>query len=101
MSTPTLGTISFRLPRAGERDPHFGLPRAKYYQLEAEGRLRLLRLRDKNKARGTTLVLVTEMMRVIEEDFQGGAAGPAIKSRRQQTPPAADRKPNPHPASTP
>jgi hypothetical protein len=94
MSTHTLGAISFRLPRPGERDPHFGLPRAKYYQLEAEGRLRLLRLRDKNKARGTTLVLVAEMMRVLEEDFQSGAAAPAEKSRRQQKPPAANQNPN-------
>ena len=100
MSTHTLGAISFRLPRPGERDPHFGLPRAKYYQLEAEGRLRLLRLRDKNKARGTTLVLVAEMMRVIEEDFQSGNAGPAEKSRRQQKPPAANQNPNKGTAST-
>lgn len=90
MSTPTLGAISFRLPRAGERDPHFGLPRAKYYELEAEGRLQLLRLRGKNKDRGTTLVLVSEMMRVIEEDFQ---SSPTKNCRRQQTPPTANREP--------
>lgn len=100
MSTPTLGAISFRLPRAGERDPHFGLPRAKYYELEAEGRLQLLRLRGKNKDRGTTLVLVSEMLRVIEEDFQSGATTTAKKSRRQQTPPAANREPNNGPEST-
>lgn len=93
MNTGALGTIAFRLPRAGERDPHFTLPRSKYYQLEAEGRIRLLRLREKNKDRGTTLVLVEEMLRVLNEDFQSAATAPAKKSRRQQAPPAADQNP--------
>jgi hypothetical protein len=60
--------ITLRLPSPGERDPLFGLPRAKYYALEADGRITLLRLRGKGKSRGTTLIPVAEMLRVLQED---------------------------------
>lgn len=48
--------ITFRLPKVKQRDPHFGLSRAWYYAAEADGRLKLIRLREKGKSRGTTLV---------------------------------------------
>ena len=48
--------ITFRLPRVGQRDPHFGLSRAWYYNAEADGRLALIRLREKGKKRGATLI---------------------------------------------
>ena len=47
---------TFRLPRPGQRDPHFGLPRTTYYELEKSGAIRLLRLRKRGCQRGTTLV---------------------------------------------
>lgn len=59
--------ITFRLPSLGGRDPYFNLPRSKYYELENQGALKLIRLRDKGKKRGTTLVPFAEVMRVIEE----------------------------------
>jgi len=48
--------ITFRLPKAGQRDAHFELSRSWYYAAEADGRLALIRLREKGKKRGTTLV---------------------------------------------
>ena len=59
--------FAFRLPRVGERDPHFGLPRSMYYKLEEENRIKLIRLREKNKSRGTTLVPFADVMAVLEE----------------------------------
>ena len=59
--------FAFRLPRVGERDPHFGLPRSMYYKLEEEDRIKLIRLREKNKRRGTTLVPFADVMAVLEE----------------------------------
>jgi hypothetical protein len=59
--------ITFRLPSLGGRDPYFNLPRSKYYELETQGALKLIRLRDKGKKRGTTLVPFADVMRVIEE----------------------------------
>jgi hypothetical protein len=47
---------TFRLPKAGERDPHFGLPRTTYYELEKANAIRLIRLRKRGNLRGTTLV---------------------------------------------
>ncbi len=46
----------FRLPRPGTRDPHFGLPRTAYYELEKAGLIRLVRLRKRGNIRGTTLI---------------------------------------------
>jgi hypothetical protein len=58
--------FAFRLPRAGERDPHFGLPRAKYYALEEQNQIQLIRLREKNKRRGSTLVPYADVKALIE-----------------------------------
>lgn len=46
----------FRLPKPGQRDPHFGLPRSKFYELEKDGKIRLVRLRKRGTARGSTLI---------------------------------------------
>ena len=46
----------FRLPKPGERDPYFGLPRTTYYELEKTNTIRLIRLRKRGNLRGTTLV---------------------------------------------
>jgi hypothetical protein len=47
---------TFRLPRGGERDVHFNLSRAMYYELEALGKIRMRRLLKPGKKRGTTLI---------------------------------------------
>jgi hypothetical protein len=46
---------TFRLPKAGG-DPFFGLGRSFYYEGEKRGYWRLIRIRDRGKLRGITLV---------------------------------------------
>jgi len=64
---PANAPVTFRIPSLGQRDPYFGLPRSMYYKLEEEGALKMIRLREKNKKRGTTLVPFADVLRVIEE----------------------------------
>ena len=45
----------FRLPKGGG-DPHFGLGRSYYYEGEKHGYWRLVRIRQRGKLRGVTLV---------------------------------------------
>jgi hypothetical protein len=45
----------FRLPKSGG-DPYFGLGRSYYYEGEKQGYWRLIRLRQRGKLRGVTLV---------------------------------------------
>jgi hypothetical protein len=45
----------FRLPKSGG-DPYFGLGRSYYYQGEKQGYWRLVRIRQRGKLRGITLV---------------------------------------------
>ena len=57
--------VTFRLPKVGERDPHFGLSRSWYYGEEAEGKISLIRLRNKGKKRGVTLVRSSDVLTLI------------------------------------
>lgn len=45
----------FRIPSHGP-DPYFGLRKSYYYNAEARGDFRLVRLRERGKLRGVTLV---------------------------------------------
>jgi len=45
----------FRLPKSGG-DPYFGLGRSYYYHGEQQGYWRLIRIRQRGKLRGVTLV---------------------------------------------
>ena len=45
----------FRLPQSGG-DPYFGLGRSYYYEGEKQGYWRLIRIRQRGKLRGVTLV---------------------------------------------
>ena len=45
----------FRLPKSGG-DPYFGLGRSYYYEGEKHGYWRLIRIRQRGKLRGVTLV---------------------------------------------
>ena len=56
-----------RLPRSGERDPHFGLSRAFYYQAETEGLIRLIRIRKRGNLRGITLVPFSEVAQLVKD----------------------------------
>lgn len=51
-----LPPITFRLPRPGESDSHFGFSRSFYYAGESRGYWRLIRARDKGKKTGVTLI---------------------------------------------
>jgi hypothetical protein len=57
--------VTFRLPRSGERDPYFGLSRSWFYSAEENGRIKLIRLREKGKTRGTTLVPTEDVLGLI------------------------------------
>lgn len=57
--------ITFRLPKVGGRDPYFGLSRAWYYGAESDGRLALIRLREKGKKRGTTLIPSSQVLALL------------------------------------
>ena len=65
-SKPVIPPETFRLPVRG-CDPHFGCTRGFYYNLEKRGLIRLIRLRDRGKQRGITLVPYDDMKRLIEE----------------------------------
>ena len=65
-SAPQRGPEFFRLPHRGG-DPHFGLSRAWYYLAEKRGILKLIRLRDRGKLRGVTLVPYDAVRKLIEE----------------------------------
>jgi hypothetical protein len=47
---------TFRLPKSGQRDPHFGLSRSFYYELEAAGKIRFIRPKKRGNQRGITLI---------------------------------------------
>ena len=47
---------TFRLPKPGTGDPYFGFSRSFYYQAEARGWLKLIRIRDEGKRKGVTLI---------------------------------------------
>jgi hypothetical protein len=54
--------VAFRLPRAGTRDPFFGLPRTTFYELEKAGAIRLIRLKKRGHTRGTVLIPFDQML---------------------------------------
>ena len=45
----------FRLPKSGD-DPYFGFTRSFYYEGEARGYWKLVRIRERGKLRGVTVV---------------------------------------------
>jgi hypothetical protein len=62
----------FRLPKAGG-DPYFGLGRSYYYAGEQLGYWRLIRIRQRGKVRGVTLVPYDSIAAFIRrQDNEGG-----------------------------
>ena len=53
--------FSFRLPKPPGGDRYFGITRALYYRGEELGYWRLLRIRERGKRRGITLVPYAEV----------------------------------------
>ena len=66
----------FRLPKGRERDPFFSLSRSFFYRGEQLGYWRLIRIRERGKMRGVTLVsfdAVAQFVRRQMEADDGGA----------------------------
>jgi len=63
-TVPSERPETFRPPKRGG-DPYFGLTRSWYYKAEADGLLRLIRLRSRGKQRGVTLVPYDDVAALI------------------------------------
>jgi hypothetical protein len=60
----------FRLPKGGERDPFFGLSRSFFYRGEQLGYWRLIRIRERGKMRGITLVSFDTVARFMRRQLE-------------------------------
>ena len=69
----------FRLPKTGG-DPHFGLTRPHYYELEKLGKIKLTRLRKPGTTKGVTLVPYAAVLRMLET-AQSGPSKPTGKRK--------------------
>ena len=59
----------FRLPKFGG-DPYFGLGRSYYYEGEKRGYWKLVRIRDRGKLRGVTLVPYDAVAAFVREQME-------------------------------
>lgn len=55
----------FRVPQKGG-DPYFGLSRTYYYNLEVQGKLKLVRLLSNGNTRGVTLIQYAKVAELIK-----------------------------------
>ena len=53
---------TFRLPKPGQHDPHFGLSRAAYYKLEKAGVIQMRRVCKKGNMRGVVLIVFDQVL---------------------------------------
>jgi len=74
----------FRLPARGP-DPIYGLTRSFFYQLEKRGELRLIRLREKGRLRGVTLVPVDAVEAYIRAQAGQESAAAAAELPRAES----------------
>lgn len=61
----------FRLPKAGG-DPHFGFGRSYYYEGEQRGYWKLVRIRERGKLRGITLVPYDAVAAFVRQQMETG-----------------------------
>jgi hypothetical protein len=61
----------FRLPKSGG-DPFFGFTRSFYYEGEKRNFWRLVRIRQRGKVRGVTLIPFDAVARFVREQMEGG-----------------------------
>ena len=59
----------FRLPKHGV-DPYFGLGRSFYYEGEKRGYWRLIRIRERGKLRGVTLVPFDQVAAFLRKQME-------------------------------
>ena len=62
----------FRLPKSGG-DPYFSLGRSFYYEGEKRGFWRLVRIRERGKLRGVTLVPYDQVAAFVRSQMEGGS----------------------------
>ena len=62
----------FRLPKSGG-DPYFNLGRSYYYEGEKRGYWKLVRIRERGKLRGITLVPYDAVATFVRKQMEGGA----------------------------
>ena len=62
---------TFRLPKPGQRDPYFNLSRSAYYELEAAGAIRFIRLRKRGNMRGITLIPFDQVLSYLRSLTSG------------------------------
>jgi hypothetical protein len=60
---------TFRLPKSGG-DPHFGIGRSFYYRGEQLGYWRLIRIRERGKQRGVTLVPYDQVAAFVRKQME-------------------------------
>jgi hypothetical protein len=82
---------TYRLPRPGSSDPHFGFSRSFYYQLEKRGHLKLIHIRDAGKRRGVTLIPYEEVALFVRSQspnqnggIEGTVRGPTRETARSE-----------------
>jgi hypothetical protein len=59
----------FRLPKSGV-DPHFGFGRSYYYEGEQRGYWKLVRIRERGKLRGVTLIPYDAVARFVRSRME-------------------------------
>jgi hypothetical protein len=64
---------TFRLPKSGG-DPYFGFGRSFYYRGEQLGYWKLIRIRERGKLRGVTLVPYDSVAQFVRKQMGGGEA---------------------------
>lgn len=64
-SAPANRPEFYRMPGPGG-DPHFGLSRSHYYELERAGKLKLVRLRREGATRGVVLIPYAAVKAIVE-----------------------------------
>ena len=62
---------TYRLPKTGG-DPFFGFGRSFYYRGEQLGYWRLIRIRERGKLRGVTLVPYDAVAKFVRSQMEGG-----------------------------
>jgi hypothetical protein len=62
--------ITFRIPKPGESDPHFGFGRGYYYRGEKLGYWRLIRVVEPGRTRGLTLIRYAEIEAFVSKKME-------------------------------
>jgi len=59
----------YRVPQRGG-DPYFGFSRSYYYDLEVQGKIKLVRIRNRGNSRGVTLIPYDQVAVYIKSQME-------------------------------